>query len=81
MGSGRASTSTALPLPCSSETSETTFGAPPPTPVVMEHRNYEMAKILKNDPRRVQKRIIPDAKSKLRGRPRRSNRARREMGY
>jgi hypothetical protein len=47
----------------------------------MEHRNYEMAKILKNDPRRVQKRIIPDAKSKLRGRPRRSNRARREMGY
>lgn len=47
----------------------------------MKHRNYEMALILKNDPRRVQKKIVPDKLTKLKRRPRRSNRADRVQGY
>ena len=42
-------------------------------------RNAELALILKNDPRRVQERVITPKKNKCR--PRRSNRAAKELGY
>jgi hypothetical protein len=44
----------------------------------LKPRNAELACILKNDPRRVQDKVITPKKQKRR--PRRSNRAAKEMG-
>jgi len=44
----------------------------------MKPRNTELALILKHDPRRVQERVITPKKQKCR--PRRSNRAAKELG-
>ena len=45
----------------------------------LKPRNSELALILKNDPARVQPRVITPKKNKCR--PRRSNRAAKELGY